>query len=261
MNRGSLLVLGTGLLALTGLPMQEASVHAEPLEAADIIERVHDVYLPIKTIRGQFRRSSMLGEQEQIVIGEFFIEKPDKVFVHNLDPTDSYMISNGQTLWLYDRKGNAVVKSPIPKEGRVPPALAGTSGMFEMNPFVNMTFGYECQRIGDYDQHLIVSCTPEAAGEQLSQVLIKVNPETWMVAAVELFDLSGNLISQTRYEGVKQVQGVFLFPHDIKTRLIMDGRQAQETVRYSRIHINDTPEDGVFEFEVPEGVEVLEEAS
>ena len=242
------------LIMLLGVSLLGSERVAWASGADEIIARVNQQYESMESIRGRFRRESRVGIQRESVVGDFVIKKPGRVYVHNLEPRDSYLISNGSVVWLYDKEAQEVIEVPItPLEG-FPPALVEATTMFNFNPFPDMENGYSCRRIDDYEQHRIVACQPIGDGSgAISRVLVKVDPLRWLVVAVELFDPDGALFSQTRYENIVEAGDAQWFPLRSETRLIADGQQVVEVVEYTRVRINDIPEDAFFEFQVPEG--------
>ena len=134
----------------------------------------------------------------------------------------------------------------------------GVGILFAFNPFDQMGDGYNCQLIEEYEQHIIIACKPLHGTGVISQVLVKVNPERWTVAAYEIFGPSGELITQTKYENVRQVPNAMWFPFHIETKIMLEKKRFQENVEYSRMSVNDMLEDHLFEFTVPEGVRVIQ---
>ena len=228
------------------------------LQAPQIIERVNTVYQSMQTVQGYFIRESTIEDETMKAVGTFLFKKPDRVSIHNLEPREQYVVSNGQVLWLYDKEHRSVTKVAVPKGHAGLDEQVGVGILFAFNPFDQMVDGYDCQRIEDYESHIIIACKPLHGTGAISRVLVKVNPERWTVAAYEIFGPSGALMTQTQYEDARPVRNTMWFPFHIETKVVLEKKQFKEDVRYSRISVNDTLEDRLFEFIVPEGVRVIE---
>ena len=233
------------------------SVQSE-LGVRQIIERVDAVYKLVDTVQGYFARESMIEDETMKVVGTFSFKKPDKVLIHNLEPREQYVVSNGQVLWLYDKEHKSVTKAAVPKSPVGLDEQVGVGILFTINPFDQMADEYDCQRVEDYDNHIIITCKPLHGGA-ISRVLVKINPDHLTVAAYEIFGPAGELMTQTRYEDVRQVRDTTWFPFHVQTKILFEKKRFQEDVQYSRISVNETLEDHLFEFTVPEGVRVVED--
>ncbi len=228
------------------------------LSAREIIEKVTLAYDAVQTIQGRFVRDSIVGDETQRVIGTFIFKKPDRVIIHNLEPREQDVTSNGQMLWLYDKKDHLASRLTIPPGNEAIKDQVGIGALFAFNPFFQMGHGYSCRRIDDFDKHIVIACKPNSRSASISRVLVKVNPARWTVAAYEIFDISGGLISQTKYEDMQPIQGASWFPFRVETKLQGNGKRFSEIVRYSRITINGLVDDKQFEFSTPKGVRVLD---
>ncbi len=234
-----------------------AEAHIQPsLDVTAIIERVNSVYGDRETIQGHFERSDQLGEHKEVVRGRFFYRSPAMVRIDNLEPSEQSLISNGKELWFFNStNGVAARKAFSPTEGQV--MSVGIEGIAQHNPFQLLADGYRCERIDDFDGHIIVSCSPPVGSDMISRVVVKVSPQNWIVSAYEVFDKNGSLVSQTKFLDMKQVD-TFWFPAQIETRVSIGEGLAQETVRYSRIRINEPIDDGLFAFTPSEKIRVIE---
>jgi len=252
----SFLTLAIFVLSSVLFPPDSAS---SSLETQQIIDRVNTVYKSIQTVQGYFTRESIIEDEMMEATGTFLYKKPNKVFIHNLEPREQYVVSNGPVLWLYDKEHGSVTKTEIPKSNTALDEQVGVGILFTLNPFDQLADeDYGCQRIEDYENHIIVACKPLHGAGMISRVLVKVDPERWMIAAYEIFGPSGNLITQTKYEDMRQLHNTTWFPFRIETEVMLENKHFKENVRYSRISINNVLEDRIFEFTAPKDVRVIE---
>ena len=225
------------------------------LDVAAIIERVDSVYGERETVQGHFERSNQLEKHKEVVRGRFFYRRPGLVRIDNLEPSEQSLISDGKEFWFFNpAKGTAARKAFSPTEGQV--MSAGIEGIVQHNPFQLLADGYRCERIDDFDGHLIVSCSPPGESQTISIVLVKVNPQNWTVSAYEIFDKHGSLVSQTKFLNMRRVDA-FWFPARTETRVSLGEGLAQETVTYSRVRINEPIDDGLFVFTPSEEIRVI----
>lgn len=226
------------------------------LDVAAIIEKVDSVYGDRETVQGHFERSNQLEKHKEVVRGRFFYHRPARVRIDNLEPSEQSLISDGKEFWFFNpTKGVTARKAFSPTEGQV--MSAGIGGIAQHNPFQLLVDGYRCERIDDFDGHIVVSCSPPGESQTISSVLVKVNPQNWTVSAYEVFDKNGSLVSQTKFLDMRWVDA-FWFPARAETRVSLGEGLAQETVTYSRVRINEPIDDGLFVFTPSEGIRVIE---
>jgi outer membrane lipoprotein-sorting protein len=226
------------------------------LDVTAIIEKIDSVYGDRETVQGHFERSNQLGKHKEVVRGRFFYRRPALVRIDNLEPSEQSLISDGKELWFFNPiKEVAARKAFSPTEGQV--MSAGIEGIAQHNPFQLLADGYHCERIDDFDGHLVVSCSPPGGSQTISSVLVKVNPQNWTVSAYEVFDKNGSLVSQTKFLDMRRVDA-FWFPARTETRVSLGEGLAQETVTYSRVRINEPIDDGLFAFTPSENIRVIE---
>ena len=249
-------ICGTVLtLLLSCLGAAEARMQPS-LDVTAIIEKVDSVYGDRETVQGHFERSNQLGEHKEVVRGRFFYRRPAMVRIDNLEPSEQSLISDGKELWFFNpAKGTAGRKAFSPTEGQV--MSAGIAGIAQHNPFQLLADVYRCERIDDFDGHIVVSCSPPGESQTISSVLVKVSPQHWTVSAYEVFDKNGSLVSQTKFLDMRQVD-TFWFPARTETRVSLGEELAQETVTYSRIRINEPIDEGLFVFTPSEKIRVIE---
>ena len=247
-------------IVVTFVLISTPASHSAPtsLNAQDVINRVNSVYQEIQTVQGYFTRESTIEDETIKVVGTFLFKKPGKVSIHNLEPTEQYVVSNGQALWLYDIEHKSAMRIAVIEGNSQLNEQFSVGILFALNPFDQIADGYACQRIDDYEEHLIIACKPLHGTGAISQVLVKVNPKRWTVAAYEIFGPSGELMTQTKYEDVRPVSTAVWFPFRVETKIELNRKRFSENVQYSRISVNNTLEDHLFEFTAPEGVRVIE---
>jgi len=226
------------------------------LDATAIIEKVDSVYGDRETIQGHFERSNQLGEHKEVVRGKFFYRRPAMVRIDNLEPSQQSLISDGKEFWFFNpMKGVAARKMFSPTEGQI--TSVGIEGVVQHNPFKLLANGYRCKRIDDFDGHIVVACSPSSESQMISSVLVKVDPQNWTVSAYEVFDKTGSLVSQTKLLDMRRV-GAFWFPSRTETRVSLGEELAQEIMRYSRVRINESVDDGLFVFVPSSEIRVVE---
>jgi outer membrane lipoprotein-sorting protein len=178
------------------------------------------------------------------------------VRIDNFEPEERILITDGRTLWFYNPLKRTVARKNFENaEGQI--MTAGIEGIAQHNPFALLGGGYDCSRIEDFESHFIIKCSSKEDALAVSYVLMKVNPSNWMVSAYEVFDKQDTLVSQTKFFDFVPIASAW-FPARVETRVQLGNGAALESVSYSRVRINESLEDSLFAFSVPDGVQVID---
>src|SRR3989338_5864025 len=153
-------------LLLSCLGTAEARMQSS-LDVTAIIEKIDSVYGNRETVQGHFERSNQLGKHKEVVRGRFFYRRPAMVRIDNLEPSEQSLISDGKEFWFFNpTKGVAARKAFSRTEGQV--MSVGIEGIVQHNPFQLLADGYRCERIDDFDEHFVVSCSPPGESQMIS---------------------------------------------------------------------------------------------
>ncbi|MFC1693769.1 hypothetical protein ACFL1R_09720 [Candidatus Latescibacterota bacterium] len=121
-------------------------------------------------------------------------------------------------------------------------------GPFFGNILPVMEKEYSFSVIDMFEGKLILKATPLNA-DGINYILIGIDPEVWIIRAVELFDAQNNLLKQTNYLEFLSYGDSLFFPITVKTLSITNGRVTEETILLSNVRINVTF--GESDFQIP----------
>lgn len=205
-----------------------------PLEAAQrkdletLLEEVDKASQDFKTIEADvtYTRIIFLLEEEETSRGKVRYKKPKKLHLELKPPRDELDISDGEYLWVYRPEAKQVEKYRIAKEETM-----------ELNFF---EFGYEgsvkkakenyyIEMINTEEKEglYILKLTPKESetSPQYSEIRLWIEEGFWLPTQIELYESQGEVINRIVLKNVK---------------------------------MNKSIPDSLFQFVVPEGVEVVE---
>lgn len=205
------------------------SAAADVSAATDVAESDDAQQLVREFLRAADRYSARFGQQlideEGVVVeesdGELWLERPGRFRWHYAAPMERLLISDGAKIWLYDMDlDQATVRS--------------AEGAIEQTPAGLLVSGEEA--LDDYQLKLIEPKTGEQARDY---------------AAVEM-------IPDERKSDFERIE---LGLRDNKlVRLTLDDRFGQKTIiDFTDIVLNPALEPAIFSFEVPDGVDVIDQ--
>ncbi len=250
---------GNPFLAYAAEAVKKKKEEISSMKAENVIKKVNSTYAGFEKASGRIQRTiSQASPQEggegspspeaegkmQISKGSFFVNWQEELLrIEYFEPIERVMLINSSGTWLLNpaEKTAQVLKSP---------GVSGASmnTLLSMNPFDNLKSGFTIKRIEDFDNSIIIEARP-VKPKKLSRILVKVDPKTWLAKALELFDLNGELLSQTNYENVREFKSLF-FPTEFVTRFRIAEKLVIERTRLGRLKLNKKQK---VSFSVPEG--------
>ncbi len=244
------------LFLLIGLLFSPSSNLLADQEVEHIIQMVNEQYAKIKTIGGMISRNIQGGGNTQSIKGRFLIKRPHCSYVEFANP-HQIVCSNDSLCWVDNVEENVVLKFHIARMNRFEREALGIEGLIGLNVFDQLREGFSFSLFDTLNGDLVVSAKPKSGGELISKILIKIDPKKWVILAYEIFDLEGNLVSQTKYEDYSLYGDSLLFPNRVLTRSIYQGEILEETDNFSRVRLNQPIPDKNFEFIPPKKAKII----
>ena len=213
------------LVALLLLPASMLASEADPLAACGTraAEAVQRHYGSAKDLTAEFVQTSRSvgagGLQEPVAAsGEVILQVPGKMRWAYDKPEKSLVVSDGETLWLYDPGFKEAQKLPVAGGDY----LSGAAMVFlRGNGTLADEFAIATNACNEKQAELRLTPREEATYEFLT---IWVDTSTGLIQRTEVSDLLGN----------------------------------KTLVEFRNVRLDQRPDDSLFRFEPPEGVEVIE---
>lgn len=217
--------------------------------AETIINSAKAVSNNIRSLSGRLTRTTTSGTNKMVAISKFYYVFPDKCRIETLEPTTAVLIANKDSIWFYSPKTKSAQKADALK--------TYVTDFLPIFPLRQIDAGYELKRLIDYDGCYIIQAKPKNHAGVLSAILVKINQRDFTVAAMELYDPNGRLISQSKYEDITMESDAFI-AHKITVQVQGNGDYAKEELLLNRLTVNGTLQDELFRYEPDKDTEVLE---
>ena len=193
-------------------------------EENDLIEVIQKQYQSIRSFSGRFIQSSHLADTEigpKIAEGLVSYKRPGKMHWLYESPEEQLLVTNGQTIWLYDPLLENVTVQKLEKitEGTALSFLLGLGNL--QTDFIHKEISKNL--LTDQDG-LIVELEPKKSTANLSFIQLNVHPETY----------------------------------NLQTIALMDQQDNYRTIRLMNMKYNLEIEDNFFEFKVTNDMEVIQ---
>lgn len=250
---------GNPFLVYAAEVVKKKKEEVSSMKAGDVIEKVNLTYARFEKASGRIQRTTSQsthpslttggeatgegGGKIQISKGSFFVNWPERLLrIEYFEPIERVLLINSSGTWMLNpaEKTAQVIESPA--------SGASMDILLSLNPFSSLKDGFDMKRIEDHDDSIIIEAKPQKP-LKLSRILVKVDPKTWTAQALELFNLNGELLSQTKYENFKSFKTLF-FPTEFVTRLKTEETLIIERSKLSRIKLNKKQK---VSFSTPEG--------
>ncbi|MCM1986308.1 outer membrane lipoprotein-sorting protein [Methanococcoides seepicolus] len=218
----------TLILLITSLMLFSAGCIGEELTAAQIAEEYQQKQANIEDYSATIYMTTYLGEQEITSISSMSQKMPDKTkttIIQAEQGEGMIMVSNGKTMWTYNPDQNSVMAMNLGSMGDFDASQMDYTGI--MQDFLDDN-DYTLDGIDTVDGRgsYVISIKPNENSTSGLVVDMKtwIDRETWMPLKFEMYDNEGNLMIVTEYRDFEVNTGI---------------------------------PDSEFEFEIPEGAEVV----
>ncbi|MBI3582551.1 MAG: outer membrane lipoprotein chaperone LolA [Nitrospinae bacterium] len=188
----------------------------------EVINRVQERYEKTRNFQADFTQTSILKtvKQKQISKGKVFIRKPGMMRWEYKEPEAQFIISDSKTIWFYVPSDKQVMISNVASDSdsHSPNTFLAGSGK------LRDTFNIEFENEGEMSQsQYLLRLIPKKSQPNMTKLVIGVNSENFRIEMSSIYDIYGN----------------------------------QTIVSFSNIEINKELSEGIFHFEVPQGVRVV----
>ena len=189
----------------------------------DLIQKIQEQYQSIQSFSGHFSQTSYRNNTETVRRAEGLVsyKRPGKMRWLYEVPEEQLLVTNGETLWLFDPLLENVTIQKLEKltDGT---ALSFLLGLGDLQADFNRRL--ISQVLLTSSDALIVELEPKKAAANLSFIQLAVNPVTYNLQIIALMDQEGNY----------------------------------RTIELESMHYNLVLEDNFFEFKVTQDMEVIE---
>ena len=208
----------------------------------DVVSALEKGYSALRDVRADFTQTTKIAGmgREQRGNGEVFLKRTSlgsAMFRFNYSKPKQQIISNGKQVWFYLPDDGQVIVSTMTDAfgGDNNVALSYLTGIGHVSRDFSISFAKERQdKNGNYQLEMV----PKKANPMLSKLLLNVSRE-----AVERFQKEG------------AVTGIF----PIISSVVYDAGGNQTRIDYSRPKVNRGIGNGMFDFKIPKGVEVIQQ--
>ncbi|MFQ5862132.1 MAG: outer membrane lipoprotein carrier protein LolA [Candidatus Brocadiales bacterium] len=208
----------------------------ETLDLETVLDEVDAASLKFETIQAQitYTRTIFLLDEEEVAEGTLRYKKPKKLQLKFNPPRDEVDISDGKFFWVYKPKERQVEKYQLAEGDTTELSFFefGYEGSVEKakeNYFIEMIPDAEAEESeGKNEGIYILKLIPKPSVTQTPQyneIRLWIDDSIWLPVRMELYESEGEVINR---------------------------------IELWEIEINVSLDDDIFQFDVPEGVEVIE---
>jgi len=212
------------IVAILGASVLLAKVKTPGLE--EVVAKLEENYRQIKTYSARFEqevRNQQFGRLLSRGQGELYYSKPGKMVWHYTEPEEHWYITNGKTFWDYLPSVKQVLVMSVDEalSSNIPKSFL--FGMGELKKDFDISFDPNSSQpsAGLFSLKLV----PKKERDRLilGTIILKVDDKSFLVKEASLIDQLGN----------------------------------ENILRFKDIKVNPKIDEKIFEFKVPEGVEVI----
>lgn len=188
-----------------------------------VVNKIQNKYEQIKDFHADFTQEANVKALNKVqkAEGEVWFKKPGMMRWNYQEPTKDEIVSDGQTLWFYNEEEKQVILSPLSQVSDTGTATTLLSGLGKINELFKASFSDSKEFASD--GNYLIDLQPKEDEEDFNKVTVSVDKDTMIVSTMYLYDPYGNLTK----------------------------------VSLNNIEINGGVSDSLFDFQVPDGVEVI----
>ena len=188
-----------------------------------LIEKVQAEYERTNDIYASFTQISHLRSvsKPKESSGMVYFKKPGKMRWEYTNPEQQLLVSDGKTMWFYVADDEQVIVQPAEDAYGSKTPITFLSGMGKLQNDFYMSLLPESDPATAYKLELL----PKQPQPELAKLVLTVDPKTYQIVHTAVYDPYGNITD--------------VYLHNLE--------------------INVSPPDDVFTFEIPEGVDVIQQ--
>ena len=230
------IVLGFTAGPAKGAPAEGAGNEGAPRgevrtsRTEEIVSRIQQQYEATRKLQADFDQENHLRSLGRVTRsrGRIHLNKPGKIRAEYLEPEKQIVVSNGKRLWIYTPRLKQVIVSDLGGPGRAPVPLLFLAGKGNLRRDFLVTLldeGVPPRKGGVWraGQPHRLSLKSKHPGSGFQKMWLEADAESYQITGIEYSDVLGN-----------------------KTRIL-----------FSRLREGVSVSPGLFEFDIPPGVEVL----
>lgn len=194
------------------------------ISATEALNKVQKFYEKVRDFQSDFNqtyKNKLLGNKNSK--GKLYLLRPGKMRWEYFSPSKKLIVSDGRTIWIYEPGANQVFKRPI-KSSQLPTAITFLTGQGNLaNEFKSRVLpNNNLNKVGK----IVLELTPLKTSPHYVRIVFVVNPQkSWEVEKTIIVDHQGNT----------------------------------NTFSFSNAIINKGVKATLFNFKMPDGVELIEE--
>ena len=211
------------LVCLITLIFAGGTLNAAASEEQEALDAIQKQYESVKTITARFVQKSYVKTMNQTLEarGKVQIKKPGKMKWVYNAPEPQVLVSNEKTLWLYIPDEKQVTKVPVESI-----YSSNTPALFLAGKG-KLTDSFDVIKVSKEKGLITVVLIPKEEDNAVDRLVLVANSKSYQIVGSTVYDKLGN-----------------------KTEII-----------FSDIRVNEKIPESTFQFEVPEGVELLDYTS
>ena len=188
-----------------------------------LIDKVQAEYERTNDIYASFTQISHLRSvsKPKESSGMVYFKKPGKMRWEYTNPEQQLLVSDGRTMWFYVAEDEQVIVQPAEDAYGSKTPITFLSGMGKLQNDFYMNLLPESDSATAYKLELL----PKQPQPELAKLILTVDPKTYQIVHTAVYDPYGNITD----------------------------------VYLSNLDINVAPPDDVFTFDIPEGVDVIQQ--
>jgi len=189
-----------------------------------VVSNIQKRYEQAAQLQADFIQESVVRALDRVqrAEGEVWFKKPGMMRWNYHTPNRDQIVSDGKFFWYYDQEEKLVVESNVADIMTTPTTTTFLQGLGNLNEQFSASFS-ESGKKDDKGNYVIDLEPKNPTDDELNRFTIIVDPKTWLVSVIHLYDPFGNL-----------------------TR-----------ISFYNLQINKGISDSVFKFNVPKGVDVI----
>jgi outer membrane lipoprotein-sorting protein len=213
-RRRARLLLDAGVDASPGRPVRSVACNA------DLAQRVEATYASSSTFRATFDQELVVGALGSVTHshGSLIVAKPGMMSWSYDDPENSRIVSDGQTVAVYEAPNKHLFRVPA-ASSPYPGAFAFLTGAAPLTALFDFTVGHVMDGMDPMPDVCVLVGTPIGLTRAYRKVLFYIDQVTVLVRRVMIFDRGGDrnridLLDLTMGVPVEPDQFVFVPPAD-----------------------------------------------
>ena len=232
-----------------------------PVTVTEVISSVREQALKVQSLEGWIEHEMEPKNEIEHLSGKFYYKAPHELKVHYVSPKEVYILLLGDSVLTYVPSTQEVTLISSSSTDLIIGEQRGYLNLI-LDPITPLqrdyNFSFLCKGpIEGYDEVWVIQGGPTSSESSVSKLLFWVDSKMGKVLRAEVYNAKGALVLIALLTEFGEAAPDLWLPGRYSVSLATSEGKVEMETRLSRLKVNKSVEERVFQLELPEGAKIV----